>query len=167
MAMARVTIPERLVELVGQSEFWVTALRNEAGRLESRGRLLGIPVIIVTGVTGATIFTQLNGNPASWAKLIFGLVNLLAAVLAALQTYVRFPERAQKAKNSSDEFGKLFGRMLDAEDHIKSGQSVPDAELQALYERYEDLKNARPSVSQRAQKQARKELEDKAQRRRR
>ena len=81
--MSDVAVPRRLLELVSQSEFWVTALRNEAERLERLGRLLGVPVIAVTTVTGAAIFTQLNSNPASWAKVLFGLVNLLAAVLAA------------------------------------------------------------------------------------
>src|SRR6266498_3954282 len=85
-AMSDVTVPRRLLELVSQSEFWVTALRNEAERLERLGRLFGVPVIAVTTVTGAAIFTQLNSNPASWAKVLFGLVNLLAAVLAAVQT---------------------------------------------------------------------------------
>src|SRR6266536_2525966 len=165
MAMSSAAVPRRLFELVGQSEFWVTALRKEADQLESLGRLLGVPVITVTAVTGAAIFTQLNDNPARWAKLIFGLVNLLAAVLSGLQTYVALPARAQKAKNSGEQFGKLFGRMLDAEDRIEGGQNVPDAELQALYDRYEDLKSARPSVSQRAQRQARRELEEKARRR--
>jgi hypothetical protein len=163
--MSSVAVPKRLVELTDQSEFWVTALRNEANRLESLGRLLGIPVITITTVTGAAIFTQLNSSPATGAKLIFGSVSLLAAVLSALQTFFAFPVRAQKAKNSGEQFGMLFGRMLDAEDRIEGGQSVPQAELQALYERYEALKNARPSVSQRAQNQARKELEEKARRR--
>jgi hypothetical protein len=167
MGMSDVTVPRRLLELVSQSEFWVTALRNEAERLEGLGRLFGVPVIVVTTVTGAAIFTQLNGNPASWAKVIFGLVNLLAAVLAAVQTYVAFPQRAQVAKDSGEQFGKLFGQMLDAEDRIDSGENVPHGELQALYQRYEDLKNARPSVSERSQKQARKELQEKAQRRQR
>jgi hypothetical protein len=167
VTISSVAVPKRLIELTDQSEFWVTALRNEANRLEGLGRLLGIPVIAITTVTGAAIFTQLNSSPAAWAKLIFGSVSLLAAVLSAVQTYVAFPARAQKAKNSGEEFGKLFGQMLDAQDRIEGGQSVPQAELQALYERYENLKNARPSVSQRAQEQARKELEEKARRRQR
>jgi hypothetical protein len=163
--MSDVAVPRRLLELVSQSEFWVTALRNEAERLERLGRLLGVPVIAVTTVTGAAIFTQLNSNPASWAKVLFGLVNLLAAVLAAVQTYVAFPARAQAAKNSGEQFGKLFGQMLDVEDRIESGEDVPRAELQALYQRYEDLKNARPSVAERPQRQARRELQEKAGRR--
>jgi hypothetical protein len=126
--------------------------------------LFGIPVIIVTTVTGAAIFTQLNSSPATWAKLLFGSVNLLAAALSAVQTYVAFPARAQKAKSSGEEFGKLFGQMLDAEDRIESGQGVPQAELQALYTHYEGLKSARPSVSQWAQKQASEELAEKARR---
>jgi hypothetical protein len=120
------------------------------------------------------------------AKLVFGLLNLLAAVLSVLQTYIAFPERAQKAKDSGEEFGKLFGQMLDAQDRIEvpierraplsmtglfrggstqSDQGVSRAELQALYSRYEELKDARPPVSQWAQRQARRELEEKARRR--
>jgi hypothetical protein len=167
MTMSNVAVPKRLVELVGQSEFWTTALRKEADRLERYGQRLGVPVIVITAVTGTAIFTQLSDNPASWAKLIFGSVLLLATVLSTLQTYYRFPARAQQAKNSGEQFGKLFGRMLDAEDRMEGGENVPHQELQALYERYEDLKNARPSVSQWAQKQATKELEEKTRRRQR
>jgi len=163
--MSSTPVPKRLVELVGQSEFWATALRKESGRLDSRGRVFGIPVIFVTTVTGAATFTQLNSSPATWAKALFGSVNLLAAALSAVQTYVAFPVRAQKAKSSGEKFGKLFGQMLDAEDRIEGGQDVPQqAELRALYAQYEELKSARPSVSQWAQKQASEELKEKAQR---
>jgi hypothetical protein len=158
--MSSVAAPKRLIELISQSKFWVTALRKESDRLQTLGRLFGMPVIAVTAVTGTAIFSQLNENPTVWAKVVFGTVNLLAAVLSALQTYNAFPERAQKAKNSGEEFGNLFGQMLDAQDRIESGESVEKAELRALYDRYEALKKARPPVSERAQNQARRELRE-------
>ena len=156
--MSDALIPARLQELTRRSLYWATALSKENDRLRNRGRLIGNVVIVITTVTGAAIFTQLQKNPATAAKLIFGLVSLLAAVLSGLQTYGAYSERAAAARNSSGQFGKVFGAMLDAQDRIKKGQDVPQSELQPLYENYEQLKGARPPVSRRAENETKKEL---------
>lgn len=157
--MSDVLIPERLRELIGRSHYWATALSKETDRLRNRGRLIGNVVALITTATGAAIFTQLEQNPATSAKLIFGLASLLAAVLSGLQSYGAFSERATAAQNSSAQFGKVFGAMLDAQDRIKQGQNVPQTELKTLYDDYEQLRLTRPPVTRRVENQTKKELE--------
>lgn len=159
--MSEAVVPARLRELIGLSEYWATALSRETDRLRNLGRLMGNIVTVMAAVTGAAIFAQLEKNPATWAKLVFGLVSLFAAVLAALQTYGALPERAAAAKSSREQFGSVFGQMLDAEDRIKRGSHVTEPELQSLYEHYQQLMEVRPPVSRRAEKQAKKYIKKK------
>lgn len=55
--------------------------------------LLGIPVVIVSGLVGTAIFTDLQSN-IPHGKLLVGSVSIMAAVLSSLQTFLRFEESA-------------------------------------------------------------------------
>src|SRR3712207_131552 len=71
-----------------------------AARCESRNVNLGVPVTILSAVTGTTIFASLAISPTVWAKILVGLLSLTAAVLASLQTFLRYDERAQEHKEA-------------------------------------------------------------------
>jgi hypothetical protein len=160
--MSNGDVPDRLQELIDVSHLWARALSKETDRLRHRGRLLGYLVTVMTTVTGAAIFTQLNENPSTTAKLIFGVVSLLAAVLSGLNTFGAFADRATKAQISSAGFGSVYGTMLDASDRIRRGKQVSQGELRSMYERFEELNKERPSIPNRVMKQAEEEIRKKA-----
>lgn len=53
--------------------------------------LLGIPVVIVTTVVGTTIFA--NQDPSTSVPAAAGVLSVIAAVLASLQTFLRLGEK--------------------------------------------------------------------------
>jgi hypothetical protein len=55
---------------------------------------LGIPVVIGSSIVGTTIFASLKDDVGVPARVAFGSISLLAAVLASLQTFLRFAESA-------------------------------------------------------------------------
>jgi len=57
---------------------------------------LGIPAVVAGTIVSTSIFATLEKNPALGWKLATGIIALLAAVLAGLQTFLRSSERAQK-----------------------------------------------------------------------
>lgn len=79
---------------------------------------LGIPLVIITIIVASDIFGVLEGlakNQYPWepnenmgieAKII-AILSVLAPVLAALQTFLRFPERAEQHRNAAVKFGVL------------------------------------------------------------
>ncbi|GAB6907678.1 hypothetical protein DESC_10033 [Desulfosarcina cetonica] len=79
---------------------------------------LGIPLVIITVIVASDIFGLLEalaetqypwkaeGNMGLEAKVV-SLLSVLAPVLAALQTFLRFPERAEQHHNAAVKFGLL------------------------------------------------------------
>lgn len=74
------------------------------------GRLnvwLGVPVVVITSVAGSTIFAT-SGDPATKpVQYAAGAISLLATVLASLQTFLAFGDRAEKHKNAATRYGEL------------------------------------------------------------
>ena len=70
--------------------------------------LLGIPIVILSTLVGTSLFASLNYSPNNWIKIVFGLVSILVALLASLQTFLKFAERSEKHRES----GALFGSLL-------------------------------------------------------
>src|ERR1700752_94919 len=55
--------------------------------------LLGIPVVILSGLVGTAIFADLQ-HKITFGQWIIGSVSILAAVLSSLQTFLRLSEQA-------------------------------------------------------------------------
>lgn len=69
---------------------------DAATHFERLNLILGIPVILLTTAVGTTIFSTLTESHSTRTQLYVGLLSVLAAVLASLQTFLRFAERAEK-----------------------------------------------------------------------
>jgi hypothetical protein len=69
---------------------------NTAQRLRRLNWFLGIPVVCLTAVVGTSVFATLEKEVAGEYRIVLGLVSIIAAVLASLQTFLGFAERAEK-----------------------------------------------------------------------
>lgn len=94
---------------------WETDLRiachghyEAASKLVSYTYWLGIPVIIVSTVVGTAIFSSLEKSPDNCLKITFGIISILNAVLASLQTFLKFPERAEKHRKAGGKFASIL-----------------------------------------------------------
>jgi hypothetical protein len=71
---------------------------------------LGIPSVILSTLVGTSIFATLGEADESigkGAKLMVGLVSVVAATLAGLQTFLKFSERAEKHRAVAARYGAL------------------------------------------------------------
>lgn len=58
---------------------------------------LGIPALVLSTIVGTSIFASLSEqNVSTTLRVFLGYISLLAACLSALQTFLRFAERAKK-----------------------------------------------------------------------
>lgn len=96
--------------------FWCTGIRTRqishhraAMRFKRVGRLLGIPVIILTTIVGTAVFTAISSpNGYSTELQIFaGLFSMAAAVLSGLQTFLNYPELAERHQEAATKYGSL------------------------------------------------------------
>ncbi len=96
-------------------KIWDTDLRiichahyDAAVALGRRNLQLGIPVIVLSAIVGTSIFASLQNNADLWAKIVAGLTSLLVTILAVLQTFLRFSERAEHHREAGARYGALL-----------------------------------------------------------
>jgi hypothetical protein len=79
-----------------------------ANRLAKRNLMMGVPVIAITALVGTSAFGSIVADPVPiLAKVAAGGASVLAAVLASLQTFFKFSERAERHKTFAAKFGAV------------------------------------------------------------
>jgi hypothetical protein len=78
-----------------------TAYYEEAERFRRRNYQLGIPVVIVSSLVGTAVFADVG------SKWLVGSVSLIAAVMASLQTFLKFGENATLHGSAADWFSAI------------------------------------------------------------
>lgn len=68
----------------------------------------GVPVVALTTFVGTTVFATLQRPEVSLGlRIAVGLISVLAAVLASLQTFLRFGERAEKHRVAAERWAAI------------------------------------------------------------
>ena len=83
-----------------------------ANRCERRHLYLGVPVVILSAVTGALVFADLS-KLFDWVTWAVGFASITISILAGLQTFLKLAERAEQHRVAAGRFGNLK-RKLDA-----------------------------------------------------
>jgi hypothetical protein len=117
-----------------------------ATALEARSRWLGVPVIVISGLVGTSVFASVAADviPVQ-AKLLVGALSVLAAVLSSLQTFFKFAERAEKHKTFGARFGAIR-RELEVL-HASGAAAGEPHYIGTLRERLDRLAEEAPAVS--------------------
>jgi hypothetical protein len=84
-----------------------------ADALDRRNRSLGIPNIVLSAIVGSSVFATIGQSIEPWHRLMVGCLSVTAAVLAALQTFMSYGERAGKHRIAAAKYGALC-RELDS-----------------------------------------------------
>lgn len=83
-----------------------------ANLLGKRNRGLGVSVIAITPVIGTTAFLSMIATGVSPLVRIFvGLISVLASVMASLQTFLRYAERAEEHRAAGARYGAIRRRL--------------------------------------------------------
>lgn len=117
-----------------------------ATALEARSYWLGVPVIVISGLVGTSVFASIAADviPVQ-AKLIVGVLSVLAAILSSLQTFFKFAERAEKHKTFGARFGAIR-RELEVL-HASGAAHLEPHYIGTLRERLDRLAEEAPAVS--------------------
>jgi hypothetical protein len=77
--------------------------------LRRRNLWLGVPTVVCASIVGTSLFATLSKSvtlpPA--VRLVIGSLSLLAAVLAAVQTFLRFAERSERHVQAGDWYSAI------------------------------------------------------------
>jgi hypothetical protein len=77
-------------------------------RLRRKNLWLGVPVVVLTTAVGTSIFATLQAGHVSIAlRVVAGVVSLGAAILASIQGFLKFAERAERNGAAADWFSAV------------------------------------------------------------
>ena len=77
-------------------------------RIRRLNYYLGVPAILIAMLVASYVFFTTAGEPAFWVKMLMGLLALSLAILASLQTFLKYAEQAANHRNASARYQALF-----------------------------------------------------------
>ena len=118
--------------------------------LEKRHILFGIPAIVLSTAVGTAVFASWEtGSTQQWHRILFGLLSIAAACMAALQTFLNLSDRAAKHKAS----GAAYGAVRRELELFKMLPPTTDEqlrqELEKIKNRMDELAASAPSIPSR------------------
>jgi hypothetical protein len=80
--------------------------------------VIGVPVVILTGIVGTSAFANLKNGLTPQAQLMLGSLSLAATGLSGLQIFLRFSERAEHHRVAANKYETIRR-------DIEAAQSIP------------------------------------------
>jgi hypothetical protein len=107
---------------------------KSAQKLEKYHYQLGLPSAILTAITGATVFTNLNQEMSISVKVAVGTISLLAAVLVGIQTFYNFSKRSESHRSIASQFGHIRREIDILKQFPPEDQAQLEAKIRELNE---------------------------------
>jgi len=126
------------------------AHRRAAAAFDRRATFLGVATVIVTTVAGTTYFSSAASSSAFALKVLAGCLSIAAAVLAALETALRYTERCASHAAVGHHYGVLR-RNTEELLALADKTGVDDAWVEALKtirKTWNDIDEGAPHVPQ-------------------
>ena len=117
-----------------------------AAHFTRRQRLLGIPVVIVSTVVGTTVFATISSSPHPAAQILVGILSVTAGILSSLQTFLNFPELAEKHKIAAVKYGGLRREIEQVGTFASSGSDQLQTFFESFRTRWDALDEDSPSI---------------------
>jgi hypothetical protein len=74
---------------------------------EHRHLWLGIPTVALSAIVGSSVFATMEKGASQEAKWLIGSLSVLAAIMTAVQMFLRHSDRAEKHRVAGANFGAL------------------------------------------------------------
>jgi hypothetical protein len=151
--------PEELLIYWRKSLSVISVTHYESAKpLNNANYLLGVPSTTLSIIVGTSIFATLQSDVNINIKIATGLISILAAVLAGLQTFLRYEERAEKHRATAARCSTL-GREIDELLAFASrGEKITKKQVDAIRMQYEKITFDAPTTSDKMYDKARASL---------
>lgn len=111
---------------------------------------LGLPVIVLSTIVGTSVFATVQKTaeqmPHVGLQIVIGLLSVLSAVLASLQTFLRFSELAEKHRIAGARFANLKHEIELLDSMRPTEPSELRQALASMEERWAKLREESPGV---------------------
>ncbi len=120
-----------------------------ATRLGKYNIWFGVPVVALTTLVGTSVFATLQENVEISLRIVIGFVSVLAAVLASLQTFLRFQERGEKHRAAAEHWSQIrreTKQMLALHPDYLAERTDPKSYLDSLREKMDRVSAQSPEI---------------------
>jgi hypothetical protein len=125
----------------------------------ARARRLGVATVILSALTGTTLFATLEETAGGTTiHLALGLCSITAAVLAALHTSLGYSERANQHRAAGTLYGSIRREMERYQAFRPAERDDAIRVLEGLRTRIDEAATAAPDVPERLWRQAQADI---------
>lgn len=107
---------------------------------------LGLPVVALSTIVATSVFATLESATAPGYRIGVGIVSAAVAVLSALQTFLRFDERAEKHRAAGGQYGSLRRELEQAR---ASGPPYDAKIITRVRQKFDSVSDQAPEISAR------------------
>lgn len=120
---------------------------NAGRRYDRLHLLLGIPAIVVSAVVGTAVFASLAATEDHVViTIVVGFLSLAAAVLASLQTFLKYSELAERHKLAGARFADLKHKIELIAVFQPLDSEALRAQLVEVEQRWETVREESPNI---------------------
>jgi hypothetical protein len=123
-----------------------------ATRLGKYNIWFGVPVVALSTLVGTSVFATLQENVQTSLRILVGFVSVLTAVLASLQTFLRFQERGEKHRAAAEHWSQIrreTKQMLALHPDYLAERTDPKTYLDTLREKMDRVSAQSPEIGAR------------------
>lgn len=147
-------------------EWFRRARRNQrihyqcAEHFNKKNKLLGIPAIVISTLVGSAVFASIEHEASGAMKIVLGLLSIGAAVLASLQTFLSYSERAERHRITSARYASVRRQLelLAGNEYLPSSEI--DNRLVAVQQALDSCAESAPHVPQAIEHRVTHEFDD-------
>ena len=138
-----------LDEWLARARVALSAYNNATTRTVASERRLGVPAVILSALVATGVFATLQKDPAIGWRIATGVIAVLAAVLGALQTFLRQAERAEQYREAARSYGRIRRRIERARLFPPTTQGEAEQLLDELGNALAEAARGKPNLPQR------------------
>jgi hypothetical protein len=123
-----------------------------ATRLVKYNIWFGVPVVVLATIVGTSVFATLSRDARTSLRIVVGFMSVAAAVLASLQTFLRFQERGERHRSAAEHWSQIrreTRQMLALHPDYLAERSDPKTYLDSLREKMDRVSAQSPEIGSR------------------
>ena len=124
-----------------------------AGRLARRNIQLGVPVVVLTTLVGTSVFATLQEEVTTTWRIAVGTLSVIAAVVASVQTFLRFAERAEQHRAAAENWAAIrreIAQKRALHPEYLAARGDPQKYLDELRKRIDQVSAQSPEMGEKA-----------------
>ena len=149
-------------ELISHWRFRVHRMQlahyETARKFDARHLWLGLPAIAFSTIVGTTVFASLSKNTDVGLQILAGLLSVSAAVLTALQTFLKYSELSEKHRAAGAKFANLKHRIELLSSMPPAAPDELKQQLTMIEDRWSKVREESPTIPTRIWEKIEKSL---------